>query len=406
MDHQTSSSNSSSVSNSSLNNDQKSSISCVDKSLNTMTLESSSKDSKPISDIVCLEDFEPLAKSKLDGPIFKFIYHGADEENTTKWNHQKIIDNYWLKPRILRDVSRVDLTKYIYGDKVCMPIGIAPTGLHKAIDPSGGELATVRAANKINALMIHSQFSTTSLEDLAKEAPICTKWQNVYILRNREQTHSIINRAIRYGYRALVVSCDSPVLGHRRNLLRKKIDLQDFELKNFCQEKRVGNGIKKHAEEVLDPSVTWQDLADLKKMVGDTIKLIVKGIMTPEDAEEAIKIGVNGIYISNHGGRQLDCCQSTIEALPSIVKVVNKRCPIFIDGGFLTGNDVLKALALGADMVFIGRPIVYSLAAFGEEGVYTALNLLKDELRRAMMLCGCSKLTDINEEIILTRNTC
>lgn len=351
--------------------------------------------------IVCLEDFEHRAKEKLSEPIFSFVYHGANEENTRRWNHAMIVEKYCLRPRILRDVSNIDLTKYIYGDKVSMPIGIAPTGLCKMYNQDG-ELAIVSAAKNLNTLMVLSQFSTISLEDVAQEAPICTKWQNVYFLRNKDCTSSLVNRAIRYGYRALVVTCDSPVLGQRRETLRNPIRLEEFKLKNLDHSPCEGS-VKDHANLVLDSSVTWQNIADLKKTVGDTIRVIVKGLMTPEDAEEALKVGVDGIYVSNHGGRQLDCCQSTIEALPAIVQVVKKRCPVFVDGGFTTGTDVLKALALGADMVFLGRPILYSLAVGGQSGVSLALEMIRDELKTAMALCGCTKLSDITQDIVKDR---
>lgn len=366
------------------------------------TSDSESDTCETLDDIICIRDLESLAKKRLEKSVFRFIHCGADEENTRRWNRERIVDRYYLKPRILRDVSSVNLTMYIYGDKVSMPVGISPTGLHRMMHPDG-ELATVRAANRHNALMILSQFSTTSLEDVAKEAPICTKWQNIYLLKDKLQTQSIINRAIRYGYRALVVTCDSPVIGYRRKLIRSEPEFKKYELKNFSSDQNLVDNISDHAHDVLDPSSCWQDLADIKKMVGDTIRVIVKGVMTPEDAEEALKIGVDGIYISNHGGRQLDCCQSTIEALPAIVKVVKKRCPIFIDGGFQTGNDILKALAIGADMVFIGRPILFGLGIKGEEGVLLAFKLLEAELKRTMAFCGCTKLSDIDSNIIIER---
>lgn len=355
----------------------------------------------PLERVVCVDEFETIAKIKLPVATYDYYRGGADEETTLRWNRSAITECYCLRPRVMCDVSKVDLTKYIYGDKVSMPIGLSPTSMHKMAHPDG-EKATVRAADRSNALMVLSMFSTTSLEDVAKEAPICVKWQNLYILKNREITQNIIARAIRFGYRAIVVTCDAPILGNRRHNTKNNFTLGDHKLENI-DDGRV-KSMREHSSEIFDPSVTWQDLADLKKGVGDTIRVIAKGIMTPEDAEQALAAGVDGIWVSNHGGRQLDGTQSTIKALPAIVRAVNRRCPVFVDSGFRTGADVLKALAIGADMVFVGRTILWGLASYGEDGVYRALEILKDELHRAMMLCGCNKLSDINRNLVLERS--
>lgn len=355
----------------------------------------------PLEKIVCLDDFETIAKLKLEKSVFDYICSGSDDEKTLKWNRKMISRKYCLKPRIMCDVSKIDLTKYVFGDKLDMPIGVSPTALHK-MAYAGGESAMVRACDRHNALMVHSLFSTTSLEDLAKVAPVCTKWQNIYILKNREITQNVIGRAVRMGYRALVITCDAPILGKRRRDVRNNFTLGEHTLENIKDSSVMS--MREHSSEVFDPSVNWQDLSDLKKSVGDTIRVIVKGIMTPEDAMRAIEAGVDGIFVSNHGGRQLNGAQSTIEALPAIVRAVNKQCPVFVDGGFRTGADILRALALGADMVFVGRSPLLALGCYGEEGAYMALNILKEELIRAMMLTGCTKLSDISKELIMERH--
>lgn len=353
-----------------------------------------------LSKIVCVDEFEELARNKLDKSVYDYYCQGSDDERTLRWNRQMTSVLYCLRPRVLCNVSRVDLTKYIFGDKLSMPIGISPTAMQKMAH-SQGEKGMVRACNRLNALMVLSLFSTTSLEDVAKEAPICPKWQNIYILKNRDITQNLINRAARYGYRALVVTCDAPVLGNRRRDVKNSFTLGRFTLANI--EDSSVQSMRDHSSDIFDPSVTWDDLAKLKKNVGDTIKVIAKGIMTPEDAELALDAGVDGIFVSNHGGRQLNGAQSTIEALPAIVRVVDKRCPVFVDGGFRTGADILVALALGADMVFLGRAPLWALASHGEEGVYVAMRLLEQELRKAMMLCGCAKLADITNRMVVRR---
>lgn len=366
----------------------------------SLTNSTTNNELKPLDKIVCIDEFEELAKSKLPKAIYDYYCQGADDEMTLKWNRSVLLEKFCLKPRVLCNVSKVDLTKYIFGDKLAMPIAVSPTALHKMAH-QGGELATVRACDKLNCLMILSLFSTQSLEDVAKEAPVCTKWQNIYILKDREITQNVIKRAMRYNYRALVVTCDAPILGNRRRDMKNQFTLGQFTLENI-KDKQV-KSMREHSSEIFDPSINWQDLADLKKSVGNSIKVITKGIMTPEDAELAIKAGVDGIFVSNHGGRQLDGSPSTIEVLPSIVKQVNKRCPVFVDGGFRTGSDILKALALGADMVFVGRPPLWGLASHGEDGVYRAMNMLREELIKAMMLTGCSKLSDITKDIVYER---
>lgn len=360
----------------------------------------SSEDMAELSKIVCVDEFEELARNKLDKSVYDYFSQGSDEERTLRWNREMTGTLYCLKPRVMCDVSKVDLTKYIFGDKLSLPIGISPTAMQKMAHLHG-EKAMVRACKRLNALMILSLFSTTSLEDIAKEAPICPKWQNIYILKNRDITENLITRAIRYGYRALVVTCDAPILGNRRRDIKNSFTLGKHTLANI-KDSSV-QSMRDHSSDIFDPSVTWDDLAKLKKKVGDTIKVIAKGIMTVEDAELAIEAGVDGIFVSNHGGRQLDGALSTIEVLPAIVKVVNKRCPVFVDGGFRTGSDILIALALGADMVFVGRAPLWALASHGEEGVHTAMHLLEQELRKAMMLCGCAKLSDINDKVVVRR---
>lgn len=359
----------------------------------------------PLAEIFCLDHIESLAKLKLNKTVFEYYFRGSDDEMTRKRNRSMLMSQFCLKPRLMRDVSKLDTSLYVFGDRLASPIGLAPTAMHKLAHPDG-ELATIRACHASNTLMILSLFSNTSLEKVAIEEPTCTKWFNLYILKDRALTSSLANTAIKYNYRALVVSCDAPTLGRRRFDDSKLFDTG--ELKNFGDNSLSGDvvgsknsSVKGHSKIVLDPSVTWQDLANLKKKFGGLIKIIAKGIMTPEDAEEALKAGVDAIYISNHGGRQLDGLQSTIEVLPEIARTVGKRCPIFIDGGFRTGTEVLKALALGATMVFIGRPTLWGLAMDGERGAKRVLDLLDDELRRAMMLCGCKSLTEIDKSLVV-----
>lgn len=358
-----------------------------------------------LNQIVCLEQFEKIARNKLDSASFKFLFHGADEEITCKWNHQMIVDKFYLKPRILRNVKQIETTKVLFDNqKFSMPIGIAPTGMQKMFD-NQGEMSTAKAAFNLGALMILSQFSTTSLEDIAHEigrSPL--RWQNIYMIKNRDHTCDIIQKAIDHGYGGIVITCDAPVFGHRRESAMEQPDFNQYELKILNPEdKKIGDDIEDHAKSIFDESRTWDDLGYIKKRFGNEIKIIIKGVMTAEDAKLAISKGIDGIYISNHGGRQLDGCSSTIEALCAVSRVVKGRVPILVDGGFRTGSDVMKALALGADMVLLGRPILYSLSAAGEQGVEHALKLIQSELKRCMQLCGCTRLSDITKKMVSQR---
>lgn len=378
------------------------------KDKDAASMASSQNSPRPVDNILddnivcCIDDMETIAKENLNNVVYDYYRTGADEEKTLVWNRKMIGELYALKSRIMVNVSKVRLSTYVLGDKVSLPIGISPSAMHKLAHVDG-ELATIRACKRANTVMVLSLFSTVSLEQVAKEEPTCTKWQNIYILKNRELTRNIIDRARRFGYRALVVTCDAPVLGKRRRDEKNKLELGIYPLANIEDASKMS--MKDHAASIFDSSVTWQDLADIKTYVGDSMKVIAKGVMSAEDAEEAIHAKVDAIFVSNHGGRQLDGIQSTIEVLPSIVKTVNKRVPIFVDGGFRTGADILKALALGADMVFIGRPILWGLATAGENGIYRALEILEDELRRAMMLCGCKNISDIGPHVVVQRNS-
>ena len=354
----------------------------------------------PLERVSCLDDFEEIARAKLDKSVFDYYCGGSDRQTTLGWNRQMISQLYQLRPRVMCNVAQVDTTKYIFGDKLSMPIGVSPSAMHKMAHPRG-ELATVAACGRANCLMILSLFSTCSLEEVSRQSQYCTKWQNVYILKNREITQNVIQRAIRHAYRAIVVTCDAPVLGNRRADKRNAFTLGEHRLENIHDSSVLE--MRDHSSQIFDPSVGWHDLAELKKQLGDSTRIIAKGIMTPEDAERALESGVDAIFVSNHGGRQLDGAPSTIEALPAIVAQVNRRCPVLVDGGFRTGGDVLKALALGADMVLLGRPVLMALASFGEEGVYRALKLMEEELRCAMMLTGCTNLGQIAQQQVLVR---
>ncbi|KAG8224306.1 hypothetical protein J437_LFUL007246 [Ladona fulva] len=325
-----------------------------------------------------------------------------------------------IRPRILRDVSRRDLTSTVLGKRVAVPFGVSPTAMHRMAHPDG-EVATARgklnqqitgmteAAEKVGAVFILSTLSTSSLEEVAEGAPNATKWFQLYIYKKRDLTRDLVARAEKLGYEALVLTVDAPVFGIRWADARNKFSLPPhLRLANFIgsdesqgvrNRGKKGSQLQAYVTELFDQSLTWKDIGWLKSVT--KLPLILKGILTKEDTEEALKYDVAGIMVSNHGARQVDGFPATIEALPEILKAVNNRCDVYLDGGVTQGTDVFKALALGAKMVFVGRPAIWGLAYNGEDGVKSVLEFIKNELDFTMALTGCATLEDIKPEMVV-----
>ncbi|XP_001622504.2 2-Hydroxyacid oxidase 1 isoform X2 [Nematostella vectensis] len=341
---------------------------------------------------VCLDDFERLAKGSMSEKIYSFFASGADEARTIEENKEGF-RRIKLRPRMLRGISDVDMRTTILGQPISMPICIAPTAMHRCAHPDG-EIATVKAAGAADTCMALTIWTTTTLEEVAAAEPQALKWFLIYHLKEREQLTSLVRRAEKSGYKALVLVADAPDGGipyHRsskRNgrLLTKGKGPQLVHMEH-CQ---------------IDPSVSWESVYWLKSFT--KLPIVLKGILTPEDARLAVEHGVDGIIVSNHGGRQLDGVQATIDALPEIVKAVQGKLEVYMDGGVRLGTDVFKALALGARAVFIGRPVIWGLAYKGEEGVRQVLELLREELRLAMILSGCGSLDDVTSSYVIPAN--
>jgi len=319
-------------------------------------------------------------------------------------------DRLRLRPRVLRNVQTVDMSTTVLGTPVPFPICVAPTAM-QCMAHEDGEKATARACDHHQTLMTLSSWSTTSLEETMEAAPSGPKWFQLYVYKDRGITADLVRRAERAGYRALAVTVDTPCLGRREPDVRNRFKLPShLTMKNFVEmsgDNDHSNGVKKggndsglasYVASLIDRSLQWDDIHWLRTIT--KLPIVVKGIMTAEDAEEAVKCKVDAIWVSNHGARQLDTVASTIELLPSIAKQVNGRCEIYVDGGIYRGTDIFKALALGARAVFIGRPVLWSLAHSGEEGVKHVIGLLKDEFELALSLSGCTSLSDIQQEMV------
>jgi isopentenyl diphosphate isomerase/L-lactate dehydrogenase-like FMN-dependent dehydrogenase len=333
-------------------------------------------------------DYEILAEERMDPVYWDFIAGGSDDEVTVRAN-QSEFGRYRLRPRVLVDVSQCDMATSVLGTPIGMPILVAPSAYHRMAHPEG-ECATAQGVGAAGTLMIASTDSTRSLEEIA-QASGTPRWFQLYLYPTREIAAGLVRRAEEAGYRAIVLTVDLATLGNRERDRRNQMSLPPPPLvrANF-----VGCEIEGHAWRVL----TWDDVDWLRSVT--TLPIVLKGVLTPEDALLALEHGISAIIVSNHGGRQLDSSVTSIEMLPEIVEAVAGRCEIYVDGGIRRGTDILKALALGARAVLIGRPIIWGLAVAGSQGVQRVLEILRDELERAMTLTGCPTLASIDRSLL------
>ncbi|XP_042304285.1 hydroxyacid oxidase 1 isoform X2 [Sceloporus undulatus] len=318
-----------------------------------------------------------------------------------------VISRLKLYPRMLKDVSSLDLSTTVLGQRVSMPICVAATAM-QCMAHADGEIATVRACRSMDTGMMLSSWATSSIEEVAQAAPEAIRWLQLYIYKDREVTRSLVQRAEKEGYKGIFVTVDTPFLGKRLDDVRNKFQLpthlrmKNFETNDlaFSSEKGYGenSGLSVYVAEAIDPSINWEDMKWLRGLT--SLPIVAKGILRADDAREAMKHGVNGILVSNHGARQLDGVPATIEVLPEIIEAVEGKVEVFLDGGIRKGTDVLKALALGARAVFVGRPIIWGLAYQGEQGVKEVLQILKEEFRLAMALSGCQNVEAIDRTLV------
>ncbi len=336
-------------------------------------------------------ELEEMARAKVPRATFDYIAGGAEDEVTMRRNREAF--GHWvLRPRVLVDVSQRDTSTTVLGQRVSMPILVAPTALHGLVHPEG-EVATARGAAAAGTLMVASTLATRSLEEIAAVGP-APRWFQLYIYRDRRVTEALVRRAASAGYRALCLTADTPMAGRRERDERNSFTLPPgLTLRNFETEEmesfpeaRGGSGLAAYLSEMFDPSVTWRDLKWLRAIA--PLPLVLKGVMSAEDATLAVENGAAGVVVSNHGGRQLDATMGTLEALPEVVAAVGGRAEVYADGGFRRGTDVVKAVALGARAVLLGRPVLYGLALAGAEGVRAVLDHLRIELELAMALAG------------------
>jgi 4-hydroxymandelate oxidase len=354
--------------------------------------------------LAAVQDFEPVARQKMSHMAYEYVAGGAGDEITLRDNMQAF-DRLRLHPRVLTDVSHIDTRTTILDQPLEFPILLAPTAYHRLVHPEG-ELATVRGAAKAGTTMVASSFATTAIEDMAgaASAPL---WFQLYVVSDRGFTKSLVQRAEAAGCRALVVTVDSPVIGMRHRETRVDFKLPPgLERSNY---RGLGAAIATTSHRpsereiysaVLDPTLTWKEIDWIRSFA--RVPVVLKGVLSPFDAEKAVSAGASGLVVSNHGARNLDTLPATIDALPRVVDAVQGRIPLLLDGGVRRGTDVLKALALGASAVLIGRPYLYGLAAQGADGVATVVTMLRRELEMAMALTGRRTLKDIDRSVLWT----
>ena len=370
-----------------------------------------------------IDAMRELARAALPRPIFDFADGAAEDEYTLQRN-EKAFDGVELVPRPLRSAAQRDLSITLFGKTLSMPVIIGPTGLSGLYWPDG-ERCTARAAQAAGTAFCLSHGSVCTLEELAATGA-APRWMQVFIFRDRGFTRELAERSAAAGYDALVLTIDNQLLGNRERDIRNGFSIPPrFSLPTLAgmalkggwlwrmrkELKRItfGNYVRPgessdiknlagRMASLLDPSMSWEDVDSVRKIWPGP--LILKGILSPEDAKIAIERGVDGIVVSNHGGRQLDGTPATLDILPRVAEAVAQRIPILLDGGVRRGVDVVKALALGADACLIGRPQLWGLAVGGEAGVAHVLDIFRSEIDRVMGLCGISRVADIGSDLL------
>ena len=371
-----------------------------------------------------IDDLRRLAMRRLPRAVFDFADGGAEDEQTLRANRADFA-KLTFRPKILVDVSKRDQSTTILGQRVSSPLILAPTGLAGMLWAKG-EMAAARAAARHDVIFTLSTLGACSIEDVA-ETSSGPLWFQLYVMKDRDVTRALVERAQRAGYKALCLTVDLPVLGQRERDLRNgatippKITVRNvidvlqrpgwlrrvwlgpqITFKNFVGSSAAltndAGTLWQYVNSLNDPGVNWNDLAWFRSLWPGPIA--IKGVVTAEDARRAVSEGIEAIIVSNHGGRQLDSMPSAIEALPEIVDAVGDRAEVILDGGVRRGTDVVKALALGARAVLLGRPPLWGLSVGGADGVAAVMQHMHGEMVRAMQLCGAASLAALTPDLV------
>ncbi len=346
-----------------------------------------------------LDDLEDRARAVLDPAGFDYIAGGAEAEVTLRDN-VAAWGRYRIRPRVLRDVSRVDLSTTVLGARLAAPLLVAPTAYHRISDPEG-EPATLRGTHAAGVGFVASTMATVSLEETAAAAPASVRWFQLYVHADRELTLSLVRRAEAAGYRALVLTVDTPRLGiRRRHGDTGYVMPPHLHLANLVQPggPALEANISGYAEVAFDPSLTMDAISWLRAHT--TLPVVAKGVLRGDDARACVDSGAAAVVVSNHGGRQLDGVVATADALAEVVAAVAGQAEVYVDGGIRCGTDVLRALALGARAVLLGRLPIYGLALGGADGVREVLDTIAGELRNACALAGVPTCADAKPDLL------
>ena len=348
-----------------------------------------------------LADYERAARDILTPAVYDYYAGGAEDELTVRWN-RAAFRRFMMRPRVLIDVSAVDQSVELLGERLSMPVLLAPTAFQRLAHPDG-ELATARAARAAGTVLVASTLSTFAVEEIAAEAGIA--WLQLYVFRDRAITQALVERAEAAGCRAICLTVTVPVQGNRERDARNRFALPPgIEMSNFVGHRQAGlpdaTGSRLNAfiSQEFDPTLSWDAVEWLRSIT--RLPIVLKGITTPEDALLAVDHGAAAVIVSNHGGRQLDGVEPTLIALPRVAAAVAGRIPVLLDGGVRRGADAVKALCLGARAVLVARPYLWGLAVGGQQGVEDVLGLLRAEVARTMALLGRPRLRDLDESAL------
>ena len=340
---------------------------------------------------VNVDDYEAAARERLEPGAYGYVAGGAGDEHTLRGN-AAAYERWELRPRVLVDVGNVTTATTVLGSEVALPVLVAPTAFQRLCDPEG-ELATARAAAGAGTVMTLSTLSSVTPAELAAAAPGAKQWFQLYWSRDRGFTQGLVEAAVEAGFAALMLTVDLPVAGRRERDVRGSFALpDDLLLPNLPQALQREN-FHRALHAVVDDTLTWRDLEWLRSIC--PLPLVVKGVLTAEDALLAAEHGAAAVVVSNHGGRQLDGVPPTLDVGPEVVEAVGEQVEVLVDGGIRRGTDVLKALALGARATLSGRAVLYGLAAGGEQGVAEVLELLRAELELGLKLLGCTSPAEV-----------
>jgi isopentenyl diphosphate isomerase/L-lactate dehydrogenase-like FMN-dependent dehydrogenase len=354
------------------------------------------------------EELEQAAKEKIDPAAFGYIQSGAGAEETLQKNAVSF-ENYSIMPTYLNDVSKLDTSVELFGETYKHPFLLAPVGMMK-ISHGEADLAAAKAAAAHGVPFIQSTVSSFSIEEVAAVSGQSPKWFQLYWSNHKQTSCSMVERAENAGYKAIVLTIDTPMLGWRETDMKNRYSplKEGYGKANYVTDDTFLSSLADDHDETIiqgilnnihHPALNWQHVAELKKKT--SLPILLKGILNPADAKKAIEIGIDGIIVSNHGGRQLDGVISSLDALPAIATEVNGKLPLLLDSGIRRGADVVKALALGADAVLLGRPYVYGLAIAGQAGVEHVLANFIRETRVSLALAGANSVSEAKQVTVI-----